>query len=254
MKRLSVVAALCIVLSATISTAAESVPPVRISGSTTVANSIVIPHQADIESAAKVKLDLTPSSSGAGIVELASGGTDIAMISSDLGEILEKVRKTTLTYNLDEARLQKVDVGQARIEFIVNASNPVKKLSAEQLKKIFLGKITNWKDVGGPAADIHLLSESRHGAMRAIIEHDLLEGEMSSRAAEIMDAPEIATAVARLSNGIGFISSATPADLRQGTVAVDTDVRLVQSLALVTKGVPSPSVARVIQAIAEFKK
>lgn len=250
MTRIAVMAMVFLFLGA--ARAAE--PPVRISGSTTVANAIVIPHQSEIESAAGVKLDLLPSSSGVGIVDLAAGGTDIAMISSDLSEILEKVRKTTITYGLNEAQLQKVDVGQARIEFIVGQSNPVKKLSADHLKKIFLGKITNWKEVGGPAIEIHLLSESLHGAMRAILEHDFLGEEISSRAGEIMDAPGTAAAVARIPNSIGFISSATPADLRQGTVAVDTDVHLIQPLALVTKGAPSPVVGRVLKAIADLKK
>ena len=252
MTRVSVMAMLCLFLGATATLAAE--PPVRISGSTTVANGIIIPHQSEIESASGVKLDLLPSSSGVGIVDLGNGGTDIAMNSSDLSEILDKVRKTTVAYGLNEAQLQKVDVGQARIEFIVSQSNPVKKLSADQLKKIFLGKITNWKEVGGPSAEIHLLSESLHGAMRAIIEHDFLGGEISSRAGEIMDAPGAAAAVARIPNSIGFISSATPADLRQGTVAVDTDVHLIQPLALVTKGAPSPAAARVLKAIVDLKK
>jgi phosphate transport system substrate-binding protein len=36
----------------------------------------------------------------------------------------------------------------------VNADNPVKELSLEQLEKIFTGKIKNWQEVGGPNAPI----------------------------------------------------------------------------------------------------
>lgn len=40
------------------------------------------------------------------------------------------------------------------LAFIVNAGNPVKNLSHQQIKDIYLKKITNWKEVGGNDAEI----------------------------------------------------------------------------------------------------
>ena len=40
-------------------------------------------------------------------------------------------------------------IGNSLIKVIVNKSIPVKKLSKDQLKGIFTGKFTNWKEVGG---------------------------------------------------------------------------------------------------------
>jgi phosphate transport system substrate-binding protein len=41
---------------------------------------------------------------------------------------------------------------------LVNAANPVSNLTSNQVQAIFTGKITNWKDVGGQDAPIHLLA------------------------------------------------------------------------------------------------
>jgi len=42
------------------------------------------------------------------------------------------------------------------LAIIANKKNPVNNLSTEQIKKIYTGKITNWKDVGGKDALIRL--------------------------------------------------------------------------------------------------
>ena len=40
---------------------------------------------------------------------------------------------------------------------LVHPTNPVKKISTEQLKKIYTGKLTNWKQLGGPDKPIEVL-------------------------------------------------------------------------------------------------
>ena len=37
---------------------------------------------------------------------------------------------------------------------MVNASNPVKSLTEEQLQSVYSGETTNWKDLGGEDAEI----------------------------------------------------------------------------------------------------
>jgi phosphate transport system permease protein len=41
---------------------------------------------------------------------------------------------------------------------VVHQNNPVKELTSAQVKHIFNGDVTNWKDVGGPDLDIQLLT------------------------------------------------------------------------------------------------
>lgn len=225
--------------------------PLRLVGSTSVANGAVLPHKAEIENTAKVKIAVLPSSSGDGLAKLASGEADIAMISADLDEILEKVKPALDANKLDRGQLQTHRVSENHVEFIVNEGNASRKLSAGQLKAIFLGSITNWKDAGGPDAPISAVSESRQGAMRAIIEHDLLGGaKMADSVVETRNALEVPRLVAMTPNSIGFISASIPKAARGGTATVETDVSLTQHLALVTRGQPDDASRRVIEAIA----
>lgn len=46
------------------------------------------------------------------------------------------------------AQLEQKPIGRDALVFIVNENNPVKSLTRQQLKDIYAGKITNWKEVG----------------------------------------------------------------------------------------------------------
>lgn len=50
--------------------------------------------------------------------------------------------------------LEPVPIAREAFVFVLNAKNPVTKLSQEQLRDIYSGKITNWKQVGGNDAPI----------------------------------------------------------------------------------------------------
>ena len=50
---------------------------------------------------------------------------------------------------VDGAPLDQKALGRDALVFIVNEKNPVQSLTQQQLRDIYAGKITNWKDVGG---------------------------------------------------------------------------------------------------------
>ena len=48
-----------------------------------------------------------------------------------------------------DAKLEQKAIGRDALVFIVNEENPVQSLTQQQLRDIYAGRITSWKDVGG---------------------------------------------------------------------------------------------------------
>lgn len=96
---------------------------------------------------------VTGGGSGVGISALLEGTTDIAMASRRI-KFSEKMKMKKAHHTPVEAV-----VAYDALAIIVNPSNPVKQLTREQLEGIFRGKITNWRQVGGP--DLKIVVYSR---------------------------------------------------------------------------------------------
>jgi len=87
-------------------------------------------------------------------VEVSGGGAtkgirNVATSKSDIGGSCRHL------LNVDEEKgVTLHPVGWDALVAIVNKSNPVKNISLENLKSVFEGKITNWKELGGEDAPI----------------------------------------------------------------------------------------------------
>jgi phosphate transport system substrate-binding protein len=96
---------------------------------------------------------VTGGGSGVGISALIEGTTDIAQLSRrikfDERRRLQAQGKT----------VKEVTIAYDALAVVVHPSNPVTRLTREQLESIFTGRITNWKDVGGP--DLRIVPYSR---------------------------------------------------------------------------------------------
>ena len=86
---------------------------------------------------------VTGGGSGVGLSSLREGTTDIAMASRRI-KFDERVRMQQAGRPVEE-----LTVAFDALAVIVHPSNPVSRLTREQLEGIFRGKITNWKQVGG---------------------------------------------------------------------------------------------------------
>ena len=66
--------------------------------------------------------------------------------------------------------LEIVPVGLEAFVFFVNKNNPVDGLTADQIRKIYRGEITNWKEVGGPAKAINPLTRIKGSGSQTMMD------------------------------------------------------------------------------------
>jgi phosphate transport system substrate-binding protein len=150
---------------------------ITIKGSDTMVNLVSAWAEEYMAANPKVSVSVDGGGSGTGIAALISGNTQIASASRSIkpGEI-DQAKANSIT-PVEHA------VARDAISVIVNPANTVKALTVKQIAEIYTGKITNWKDVGGPDEPITLLSrENSSGTYAFFQEHVLLNKDYSKSA------------------------------------------------------------------------
>lgn len=94
--------------------------------------------------------DLETKATGYGMAALRAGQCDIAAASRP---VIEQEKELAVESGLE---MNEQLLGSYSVAVVVNAGNAVANLTKEQVHGIFTGKITNWKDVGGADAEIHI--------------------------------------------------------------------------------------------------
>ncbi|MCM8819475.1 MAG: phosphate ABC transporter substrate-binding protein [Candidatus Omnitrophica bacterium] len=121
-------------------------------------------------------ISVTGGGSGTGIGSLISGSADIVMSSR---KIKEKEIELAKKRNIEPFE---IPIALDGLAVIVHPSNPVSKLTIDELALIFTGKITNWKELGGEDKKIVILSrEVNSGTHLYFKEHVLRKNDQNSK-------------------------------------------------------------------------
>lgn len=83
----------------------------------------------------------------------------------------------------DGRPLEQKAIGRDALVFIVNEDNPVQSLTQQQLKDIYAGRITNWKEVGGADLEIVPFQRGENSGSQTLFQKLLIQG------GDLMDAP-----------------------------------------------------------------
>lgn len=90
-------------------------------------------------------------------VNIQGGGATKGIRKAVKGEIdIGGACRVAISKDTIERRAYQIPVAWDALAVIVNKNNPVNSITFEQLQGIYLGKITNWKELGGKNAPIEL--------------------------------------------------------------------------------------------------
>jgi phosphate transport system substrate-binding protein len=246
LKILNVLAAGVVLLLSTVDLFAAD--ELKISGAAAVAGGIIVPNKAAIEKETGLILNITVNGDGNGLKDLYAGKVDVAMVAAPIKSTEEILNKAAPGF-ISVADFQVAPLGAISIKFLVNASNPVKSLTAAQLKDIFTGKIASWKDIGGADQPIVVVAEAAGFGTRTNVVAGLLGGaDITDKARTTQALVQVDQIVAEVPNAIGYGNVASIA----GTVTVIPGVEVKQSLGLCTKGAPSADVKKLIEVAAKY--
>jgi phosphate transport system substrate-binding protein len=109
---------------------------------------------------------------------------------------------------LDKKKLKIYPLAKEPILILVNKNNPVENLSIEQVRAIFRGSITNWKEVGGwnkaIAVVTRLHCKKRPGHWKTILPH---ADDFVKQRIDVTSANEMVSMVTRFDTAIGHTGS-----------------------------------------------
>jgi len=224
-----------------------------INGSTTVLPFAQIAVERYMAAYPELKISISGGGSGNGIKALIDKTAHIANSSRE-------VRNS----EIEQAEAKGVKIHETAVAIdcivaIVHPSNTVTNLTFEQLKKIYTGAITNWKDVGGPNAPIAVVGrDSSSGTYGTRQEMVVEKGDGQEKSRVTARAQVAASSGARLStvagnkfaigyDGIGYVDKTVKAVEVEGVkasviTALDKSYPLSRYLYMYTDGEPTGNV------------
>lgn len=168
-------------------------------GSSSMEQVIGVLGEAFMEAHDDISFTYNPTGSGAGINAVAEGRCDIGLSSRDLTEA-------------EKQNLKGDVVAIDGIVVVVNPQNKVKNLSLAQIKDIYTGKITTWKDVGGEDHPIVLIGREAGSGTRDGFESVTGTSDQCKYRQELTSTGDVITTVGQNVNAIGYASLSALSD------------------------------------------
>jgi len=166
-----------------------------------------------------VVIQVTGGGSGTGISALINGTTDICNASRPM----KPSEKDKLKQRYSSLGVE-IKTAKDGLSVYINESNPVQELALAQLKDIYTGKTTNWKEVGGPDQRIILYGRENNSGTYVYFRDNVLMGEdYTSTMQSMPGTAAVVNAVAKDKFGVGYGGAAYGKGIREVKIKVDKD-------------------------------
>ena len=212
MKRITLILTLaCLILTLIVPISQAGEGQLVVQGSTTVLPIAQAAAEVFMQNNSQANISVRGGGSGNGIAALIEGTCDIADASRPM-----KVKEILLCQKKGVSPVPHV-VAMDGIAVIVHSSNPIQGLNMEEIKDIYTGKITNWKELGGKNLKIVVVSRDSSSGTFETFETIILKGkkvipESLAQASNQTVATVISTTKGAIGYvGLGYISNTVKA-------------------------------------------
>lgn len=172
----------------------------RVEGSTTVLPIAQLAAEEFMNANPDVTISIQGGGSGVGIASLTDKNCDIAISSRAMKD--DEIKNAVAKGVNPVAHIVAMD----GIAMILHPSNKIANLTVEQIRKIYTGKISNWKEVGGEDKKIVVLSrDSASGTFEAFSKSALNGDKVRKDALMNASNKAIATTVENTPGALGYV-------------------------------------------------
>lgn len=224
-----------------------SATEIRIGGGADACNGLFEVIKDQIRDETGITPRISPSSSARALLDLDRGEIDIATTDVPLESLITDLEKQG--YLVVQESFQVQGIGTNTFLIYLNKENRVKALSQAELRDIFSGKITNWKQVGGDNRKIVVVwSDETPDQNRLFSRYVIGSRTIARTAVKAADQHDVIERIVRTPGAIGIASHAYASGRTRNPKTPFVSAKIIA----ITKGAPSEAAQKLLEVVKSY--